>query len=79
MDSQEPTKPMNALEAAKYLSISLHTLHKWTSRGIVPFYKPNGRLIYFRRDELDTWVYRNHFMAINDLVEKHHSGTGPRS
>ena len=46
-------------EAAKYMDISLSTLYMLTSAGILPFSKPNGKLIYFSRQSLDTWLLSN--------------------
>lgn len=43
-------------EAANYLDISLSTLYKMTSAGILPFSKPNGKLIYFSKSSLDDWM-----------------------
>jgi len=57
--SNEASAPLNIDEAAAYLKRSKHTLHKWTSKGTIPFYKPNGRVLYFKREELDAWVFRN--------------------
>src|SRR4030095_16570845 len=46
-------------EAALYIGISQSTLYKLTSAGIIPFSKPNGKLIYFSRAELDKWLLSN--------------------
>lgn len=46
-------------EAAKYMGISQSTLYKMTSAGIVPFSKPNGKLLYFSRAALDIWLLSN--------------------
>jgi excisionase family DNA binding protein len=46
----------NPKEAAEYINISLSTLYKLTSGGIIPFSKPNGKLIYFSRVALDQWL-----------------------
>lgn len=43
-------------EAANYMGISQSTLYKLTSAGIVPFSKPNGKLIYFSKAGLDEWL-----------------------
>jgi excisionase family DNA binding protein len=43
-------------EAASYIGVTLSTLYKLTSAGVVPFSKPNGRLIYFSREALDEWL-----------------------
>jgi excisionase family DNA binding protein len=46
-------------EAAKYIGISQSTLYKMTSAGILPFSKPNGKLIYFSKAGLDRWLLSN--------------------
>ncbi len=46
-------------EAAEYLGIALGTLYKLTSAGIIPFSKPNGKLIYISRAALDEWMLSN--------------------
>ncbi len=43
-------------EAAQYMGISLSTLYKYTHRGVLPFSKPNGKLIFFSREKLDEWL-----------------------
>ncbi|UFK97699.1 helix-turn-helix domain-containing protein [Kaistella faecalis] len=50
---------LNFNETCKYLELSQSHLYKLTSNGTIPFYKPNGKKIYFRRAELDTWLLRN--------------------
>jgi excisionase family DNA binding protein len=46
-------------EAARYMGISLSTLYKLTSAGILPFSKPNGKLIYFGKASIDQWLLAN--------------------
>ncbi|WP_179009601.1 helix-turn-helix domain-containing protein [Winogradskyella forsetii] len=43
-------------EAARYLSQSKSSLYKLTSKKEIPHYVPNGKLIYFKRSELDEWI-----------------------
>ncbi len=43
-------------EAAKYLGISKSMLYKHTYTGIIPCYRPGGKMLYFERAELDNWV-----------------------
>ena len=63
-----PDKPLTHKEAAAYLSVSPFTLHRWTSKGLIPFYKPNGRLNYFKRDDLEAFVFRNRSAAGYELI-----------
>ena len=43
-------------ETASYTGLSKSYLYKLTSGGIVPHSKPNGKLIYFNRAEVDAWL-----------------------
>lgn len=56
-------------EAAIYMGLSKSHLYKLTSQCIVPFYKPNGKMVYFRRSELEAWILRNRNAPICE-VEK---------
>jgi excisionase family DNA binding protein len=46
-------------EAATFLGISIGYLYRLTSRKAIPFYKPNGKLVYFKRKELEEWITSN--------------------
>jgi excisionase family DNA binding protein len=53
---ERKTKPLNLVQAAQYLSISQSHLYKLTSQRKIPSHKPNGKYLYFYKDELDAWV-----------------------
>ena len=46
-------------ETARYTGLSKSYLYKLTSGGGIPFYKPQGKHIYFNKEELDKWLLRN--------------------
>lgn len=50
---------LNFADTARYLELSHSHLYKLTSAGKIPFYKPNGKKLYFNRVELDEWLLRN--------------------
>lgn len=52
-------KVLNMEEASKYLGLSVSHLYKLTSSDSIPYYKPNGKKLYFNRQELDAWLLRN--------------------
>ena len=54
--TKQKSKPLNAVQAAEYLSISLQHLYRLTSQRKIPFHKPMGRYIYFFSNELDEWI-----------------------
>ena len=45
-------------EAAVFMGISRSTLYKMTHNNVIPFYRPNGKLIYFEKSELLAWMLR---------------------
>jgi excisionase family DNA binding protein len=45
-------------EAAQYLGIKKSYLHKLMMNKAIPYYKPNGKLCYFEREDLDKWIRR---------------------
>ncbi len=50
---------LNLKEAAFYIGLSQSYLYKLTSSRRIPCYKPLGKFLYFKKDELDNWLLRN--------------------
>lgn len=50
---------LNVEEAAEYLAVSKNYIYGLTAERVIPFYKPSGKLIYFKRAELDAWINAN--------------------
>ena len=57
---------LNFNEACKYLDVSPSHLYKLTSTKQVPHFCPQGKKLYFRRDELDTWLQRNRQSSLDE-------------
>ena len=55
-------------EAAIFLGISKSCLYKMTHNQVVPFYKPNNKIVYFVRTELIKWI-RSCRVASMDQIE----------
>ena len=58
---------LNLNEACRYLELSQSHLYKLTSTGSIPYYKPNGKKLYFKRAELDAWLLRNRHATIEEI------------
>jgi len=56
-------------EAVSYLSVSKSFLYKLTSTNRISFSKPNNKLIYFQRIDLDNWMLQNRNESIGVLQE----------
>jgi excisionase family DNA binding protein len=50
---------LNLNEAGAYLNISASHMYKLTSQKLIPHFCPQGKKLYFKREELDNWLLRN--------------------
>ena len=57
-------------EAARYSSLSPSYLYKLTSARKIPHYKPQGKLVYFRRADLDEWLLSNRVATMGELDQQ---------
>lgn len=64
---------MSFNEAIDYLNVSKSFLYKMTSTNKISFSKPNNKLIYFRRLDLDNWMLQNRNESIGVLQENLHN------
>jgi excisionase family DNA binding protein len=59
---------LNFDEVATYTGLSKSYLYKLTSSGGIPCFKPQGKHIYFSKQEIDQWLLQNR-KATNDELE----------
>lgn len=43
-------------EVAKILQLSISTIYKMVQEKKIPCYKPNGKMLYFKKEEVEQWV-----------------------
>ena len=60
---------LNLEEASLFLDISKSSLYKMTHKHELPFYRPNGKLIYFEKAELLKWMRQNRNMSEAETKE----------
>ena len=60
-------QPLPFKEAAKYLSISQSYLYKLVSQGLIKCYKPSGKILYFRVEDLNAWAFSNEKKTLGEL------------
>ena len=60
---------LNLEEASLFLGISKSSLYKMTHKHELPFYRPNGKLIYFEKTELLKWMRQNRNMSEAETKE----------
>ena len=52
----ETKKVLTFNETANYMGISKSCLYKMTMNRTIPHYKPNGKMIYFEREEVEAYL-----------------------
>ncbi|MCF7912274.1 MAG: helix-turn-helix domain-containing protein [Candidatus Cloacimonetes bacterium] len=53
--------------AAEILGLSPGTMYQYTHRRIIPFYKPNGRMIYFKVSELMEFIESSRRSSVDEI------------
>lgn len=79
-DSLDNAKEVLSVEeAAHFMSIARSSLYKMTSDRSIPFYRPNGKMIYFEKADIQEWIRKNRIMSVmydedKELEPKFRSG-----
>jgi len=55
-------------EAAQFTGLSKSYLYKLTSGQKICHYKPNGKIIYFDRVELENWMKQNRVSTTDEIA-----------
>ncbi len=61
---------LNFDEVAAYTGLSKSYLYKKTCSGGIPCYKPQGKHIYFNKQEIDQWLLQNRKATTKELEDK---------
>jgi excisionase family DNA binding protein len=61
---------MSISKAANYSGLSKSYLYKLTSSKVIPHYKPQGKLVYFRKSELDKYLFQNKILTLAEIENK---------
>jgi prophage regulatory protein len=61
------SKPYGVSEAAEYLGVSKAYLYKLIGQAELPFSKPGGKLVYFKKSDLDAWVFSRRSKSKEEL------------
>lgn len=66
-------------EASAFTGLATSYLYKLTSTQEIPHYKPRGKMLYFDRSELESWLKQNRINSNADIERKaaaHVAGAG---
>jgi excisionase family DNA binding protein len=60
---------MSLNQLCKYYDFTKSYIYKQTSNRLIPFYK-NGKRLYFKKDEIDSWILENRVKTIKDIEQE---------
>lgn len=59
----------NTVEASLYLSLSIHYVRRLGREKEIPSYKPNGKCMYFKVEDLDNYLLSNKRVSKHKIME----------
>jgi len=65
---------LNFSELKLYTNLSESYLYELTSSGGIPCYKPNGKKLYFKKQEIEDWLLSNRKatnIELDELASSH--------
>ena len=54
-------------DVINYTGFSQKQIYKLTSTRTIPHYKPSGRKLFFKKDEIDEWITRGRVDPFDEL------------
>lgn len=54
-------------DLAAYTGLSKSYLYKLSASGLIPMYKPNGKVCFFNKAEVDLWLQRNKVKTSSEI------------
>ncbi|WP_347987263.1 helix-turn-helix domain-containing protein [Methylomonas sp. AM2-LC] len=60
---------LNLDEAAAFTGLTASTIYKLTSTQQIPHYKPRGKMLYFDRAELESWLLSRRVKPIDEIEQ----------
>jgi excisionase family DNA binding protein len=63
-------QPMNIEDASKFLGYSKAYLYKMTCNRQIPYYRPNGKKIVFKKSELEEWIFKHRIKSHEDIEKE---------
>lgn len=58
---------LNFSELCRYLEVSPSYLYRLTSQKLIPCYCPQGKKLYFRKEEIDQWLLQNRQSSSHEI------------
>lgn len=65
---KQSKKVLNLNEVAEYIGYSKSHIYKLTSTNQIPHYKPNGKGLFFNKEEIDSWLLSYKIVSRNEIA-----------
>ena len=53
-----------------YTDFSQKQIYKLTSTRAIPHYKPSGRKLFFKKDEIDEWITQGRVKPLSEVIDE---------
>lgn len=60
---------LNVVETSVYTGFTPKYIYQLVHRGEIPFYKPTGRKLFFKIEDLDEWIAISKFKSVNEIYQ----------
>ena len=50
---------MNLEQLCAYTGLSKSYIYKMTSDNLIPYFRPTGKILFFEKSLIDSWILRN--------------------
>jgi excisionase family DNA binding protein len=67
---ENTNKPMTAETAAAFLGFKKGYLYKLVAANKIAYYRPGGKILLFRQEDLEKYAYRNRVASRYEVREK---------
>ena len=57
-------------DLAALTGLSQARIHRLTSQRLIPYYKPNGGKLFFKKSEINAWLLRNRQAVTHVVLER---------
>jgi|TARA_B110000285_G_scaffold72227_1_gene83194 excisionase family DNA binding protein len=57
-------------EVINYTGFSQKQIYKLTSTRAIPHYKPSGRKLFFKKDEIDEWITQGRVKPLSEVIDE---------
>ncbi|HAN77065.1 MAG TPA: DNA-binding protein [Bacteroidales bacterium] len=56
-------------ELVEYTGLAKSYIYKLTASRDIPHYRPNGKILYFKKSQIDEWMLRNRIKTNAEIEE----------